>query len=440
MAVHISGIIYTILYIVLCKIFLETFADKRAESNVRDRTALLIVLIAADYVLSVVLSEHMVLKVVSVLILGTCVMWRVFRKKIWQIAILMVLYQGLCFTTDYISLVLLNHLFVDTEQERLFSPTAELFMGVFSQILLFCGLLAIKRFFRGRNSENLDSDLLTKSEWIRISVFPVFSIVYVIMILLYFDTSANTGQQSVLLCFAFGMLVMNILVFYLIHDILHREMKLRETAVFQKRLESELTMYHQISDQYNRQRKREHEYKNKMMVIESLVREGKIEKLEDYICKWERQPENRLGFFDTNHVIINAILNTKYQEAREKDITFVLKVNDLSDICIDEEDVVIILSNLLNNAIEACEQCEKKVIKIKFMKENGQIVISVMNTYGKQPVISGGEYQTTKGDSVVHGIGIQNIKETVSKYNGSCIIKHDGQMFRFVILISAMKF
>ncbi len=436
MTVYLSGIIYTILYIVLCKLFLETFASKREKLNVRFRTVLLIALAAVDYGLSVIFSEYMALKSISVLIIGTCVMWRIFKKKIWQIAILMVLYHGLCITTDYISLVLLNHLFVNTEQQRPFSPIAELFMGVFSQILLFCGLLAMKRFFKGHNSANLDLDLLTEREWIRISIFPIFTIMFVITVLIYFDVSANAGQRNVLLCFAFGMLVMNIFVYYLIYDILHREMKLRETAVFQKRLESEITMYQQISDHYNRQRKQEHEYKNKIMVIESMIRERKIEELEDYICKWEKSPENRLGFFDTNHVLINAILNTKYQEAREKGITFVLKVNDLSDICIDDEDIVIILSNLLNNAIEACEQCEKKVIKIKFTKENGQIFISVINTYKEKLVISEGEYQTTKGDSLAHGIGIQNIKETVSKYNGNCVIKPDGLMFRFLIYIS----
>ena len=44
------------------------------------------------------------------------------------------------------------------------------------------------------------------------------------------------------------------------------------------------------------------------------------------------------------------------EEAISKNIVFVFKVNDLSKIVIKDEDLVVILANLLNNAIEACEK------------------------------------------------------------------------------------
>jgi len=76
-------------------------------------------------------------------------------------------------------------------------------------------------------------------------------------------------------------------------------------------------------------------------------------------------------------VIVNAILNTRYKEATDKGIVFVLKVNNLSNVKICEKDIVLILSNLLNNAIEVCERAKEKVIKLKFMLEEEQIIISV---------------------------------------------------------------
>lgn len=56
---------------------------------------------------------------------------------------------------------------------------------------------------------------------------------------------------------------------------------------------------------------------------------------------------------------------------------------------IKDEDIVLILSNLLNNAIEASEQCENPIIKMKFVKEEHQIVLSVTNTFSGKPVIVG---------------------------------------------------
>lgn len=60
---------------------------------------------------------------------------------------------------------------------------------------------------------------------------------------------------------------------------------------------------------------------------------------------------------------------SRYIEETNKGIAFVVKINDLSNIGITDEDIVVILSNLLNNAIEACEQCESKMIKLKFAQQ-----------------------------------------------------------------------
>ena len=60
-------------------------------------------------------------------------------------------------------------------------------------------------------------------------------------------------------------------------------------------------------------------------------------------------------------MIIDAILNSKYKETLDKGIVFIFQINDLSGIKMCDEDIVVILSNLLNNAIEACERCSAKI-------------------------------------------------------------------------------
>lgn len=429
MKLHPYGMIYTVLYIILCKLFLETFAKKRSVS-IFYTTMLLGVLSVLEYVCSVVLADFLVLKAILIIVMGTFVMMYVFGEKFWRILILMLLYQGLCFVTDCISWTFLNCVFASAGQEYLQSTNLQMFMAILSQILLFCILLIIKKCFIKQNTA-----ILTGMQWIRITIFPIFTIITIISILIYFNMSSSEEQKNVLLCIAFGMLIMNILVFYLIGDILEGEEKLRKEVLFRKRVKSEIDMYHQISENYNQQRKREHEYRNQMMVVGALVKDRKLEKLEDYLSKWDKQPENWVDYFDANHVIVNAILNTKYQEASDKGIVFVVKINDLSHAKIQDEDMVIILSNLLNNAIEACQSCTDKIIKIKLVKEKEQTVISVVNTFGTMPVLVSGEYQTTKENKAEHGIGIRNIKETVDKYGGSYVIRHKDHLFQVVIVI-----
>ena len=222
---------------------------------------------------------------------------------------------------------------------------------------------------------------------------------------------------------------------YLIHDILEREKQIREDKIFRERVKNETRMYHQISGNYDIQCKREHEYKNQIMVISALVKKRKLDELDRYLNKICSNISYKTDCIDTNNVVVNAILNTKYQEAKQKDVVFVLKVNDLSDLPIADEDIVVILSNLLNNALEACEKCNDKVLKIKFTKENEQIVISVVNSFDGNILVINGDYHTSKEDLSTHGMGIKNVKEVVDKYGGTCVIRHDNYMFNFIILI-----
>lgn len=100
--------------------------------------------------------------------------------------------------------------------------------------------------------------------------------------------------------------------------------------------------------------------------------------MESFVNKISGQISKELDFICTNNVIVDAVLNTKYQEIRDKGIVFVFKINDLSSLNISDEDVVVIMSNLLNNAIEACEKCRgDKIIKLKIVIEDNNAIISV---------------------------------------------------------------
>lgn len=429
MLLHVYGVIYTILYVALCKMFIEIFARERIVGS-RYGFFLMTGLVIAEYMQSVLYAKYMLVKVVGIVVWGTLFMWIYFEQKIVRITIFVLLYEGLCIATDYISLTIVQRFLIQIQKEQLLSPVMSLLMGCLSQILLFCIILGIRRFFEGSSA-----GMMTELEWVRFAIFPMFTIGSIIAMLANFDATVDDRQKNVLLCMAFGMLMINVLVFYLVRDILKREAQIQEDKLFFERAKNETRMYRQISENYDEQCKREHEYRNQMMVLSALAKNRELEELDRYLNKSCKEIAHRIDAIDTNHVIVNAILNTKYQEAKQKGITFVLKINNLSDLPIADEDIVVILSNLLNNALEACEKCNEKMIKVKFVRENGQIVISVVNTFFDKPVIINGNYQTSKEDAAMHGMGIRNVREVVDKYKGTCVIKHDNHLFRFIVFI-----
>lgn len=436
MYTYIYGIAYTVCYVILCKMFMETFANKRKILRRYKGILLLLGLVAGVVISSYFLQEHMFFKIMLNTMIVSSAMWLYFEQGIIRVVILVFLYQGLGVAVDYISITVvtvLGKLIVGLEPERLSYFVVEIFIGVFSQILLFYTILIIQRRFTKD-----DTEMLTEIEWARFTVLPFFTIISIIAILAGFDiTNANGSQRMILLCLAFGIFGMNVFIFYLIHDILKRESRRREDSLLRERAEHETDMFRQIADNYDKQRQREHEYKNQISAISALMKEQKTEELEKYLAKFDKEiTNNRFNQFNTNHTLVNAILDTKYQEAKEKGITFIiLKISDLSQLWIEDEDIVVILYNLLDNAIEACNKCEDKLIKLKFAIEKESLVISVINTYSEIPIVVNGEYQTSKEDAYMHGIGIKNVKSVVDKYDGSYVIDDCDNVFRFIIMI-----
>lgn len=432
MGTYLYGVFYTIVYVVLCIMFVETFEEQRKHSRRNMRLLLAGTgLVILDYIISIVFVGHIVVKVVLIIVCGAFIMWICFNQKYIKTLILILLYQGLCFVADYIIIITISKCFPFLTVDKLSDPMVNVLLGTMSQTLLFFLIMVGRRYIVRKSS-----DVLTEKEWLRFAIFPIFTIFAILAVLTGFDIPQDDSQKNILICIAFGLLLMNLIVFQLINDILKREMQIREHKLFYEHVKNETGMYRTISENYDKQRKREHEYKNQIAFITALAREKKIDELNGYLSTYSKEILVNMDLIDTNNVIVNAIINSKYQEAREKGIVFVVKVNDLSDLGIKDEDIVLILSNLLNNAIEANQCCEGGVIKLKFIKEKKQIIISVANSIASEPVVVDGDFVTSKSeDSELHGVGICNIKETVKKYGGSCVIKYDVNGFRFVILI-----
>lgn len=349
--------------------------------------------------------------------------------------ILAVLYQGLLLIVDYIAfLIYSSGLFSNGESTGLQYMLENVLVVLLGKVLLYFSVLIIKKKFGEKSTE-----MLADSEWLKFLFFPIFTIAIIVAMFSGFGYTETTEQIYFLFIIAFGMAGMNILEFYLINDIIEREIKLHENEIFQIQVKNQTEMYRSISENFDGQKRKTHEYKNQIVCIESLLGNRKYQELEKYVKEIYGHLDKELDAINTNNVIVNAILNTKYQEADAKGIVFVFRVNDLSQIRIKDEDVVTILSNLLNNAIEACEKCDdKKVIKLKFVNEDEMIIIAVKNTFSHPICYENGEIKSSKiSRAEEHGIGIKNIIKTIEKYNGSYIIEDDRNEFYFSIIIPA---
>ena len=413
-----------------CKIFYESFGKVRFKGWAN--AIRLILLAICMRLIAHELVSYFILKQITVVLVFTIFMYSIIKINAKKSFILAILYQALLLTVDYITYLFYSVLISNNKTEEAEYIVESVLVVLLGKAILFLCILIIRKQFGKKSTE-----MLVDIEWLKFLFFPVFTIAIISGILAVFEYVDIPEQANLLYLIAFGMVGMNIVVFYLIHDIMHRDMMLHENQIFQMQVRNQTDMYRSISENLDKQKRRAHEFRNQIVCIESLMNKKQYKECENYVKSISGALNEETDLINTNNVIVNAILNTKYQEMTDKDIVFVFRVNDLSKISIGDEDVVTILANLLNNAIEACEDCSgKKIIKLKFICDEDRVIISVKNAYSHPIQYENDEIVTSKSISPEeHGIGIKNIVSVINKYNGSYAIKVMEDEFFFSIVI-----
>lgn len=417
---------------ICCKNFYEIFTHKRYSYKWVD-IAVIIGMTIYSYVIATIFNNNFVIKELC-LIAGIGLIMLIYIKTNFVKSIfLAILFQAVLLAVDYIVLWMNVMVFDNSNLQQSDLSIEGNLLLILGKIILFLIVLLIGKFIGSNNV-----DVLTDMEWIKFTIFPVFTICIIsAMIVSIKNGNINSDSADIYIITAVCLACLNITVFYYICDVLKNEKKIHESEMFAIRVKNQTDMYRSIFENFEKQRRKTHEFRNHIMCVQGLVERKEYDKLEEYIDNISSNLKIDMDAINTNNVIVDAILNSKYQEIVDKGICFVFKINNLSEISISDEDIVVILSNMINNAIEACEKCSgDKVIKVKFIKEKSNIIISVKNTYNGVINIRDGKIQSSKlYEKEQHGIGIDNIIDVVDKYSGIYSIEHTDSEFYFSIMI-----
>lgn len=146
------------------------------------------------------------------------------------------------------------------------------------------------------------------------------------------------------------------------------------------------------------------------------------------------------GMSETDSSPLSILVGRKQQEADDRGIDFdcyedfVDTLDRWVSICgVNEVDMTALITNLINNAFEACCCCEKKLVRLMCRETSDEVQIYVSNskTEYRHPLEEG--FVTTKSDRESHGYGTQIIRDIVAKYKGDMTIEDKGDMFDIVI-------
>ena len=352
----------------------------------------------------------------------------IFYQADWKQCIFFsVLNYSLLFVIDIFSLLVENIL---NSRDKLYALEHDLLYlpMKLSWILL---LFILRRIWQGKKSYSA----LSHREWYKFGMVPLFTLSA--MLLMYFCYSGEKKVQAVYLFLAAGLIMINFLVLALMQDILVNGELLRESALTDQKKESQLAHYRDMQAVYERQGRKMHDYKNQIRTMQVLLKEGDTQAAAALAERLTESISVEMVAVNTNHPIVNAVLNQKFHAAREQGVSMIFKVSDMQGLKLDEEETVILLSNLLDNAIHECVKAvragRKAVINIKLVQEGGKLIFSVKNPVAEKVQVTDGIVLDSNGG--MHGVGLMNVKAVVDKYGGDFAISCDGDKFQAVVML-----
>ncbi|MCL2814357.1 MAG: GHKL domain-containing protein [Oscillospiraceae bacterium] len=229
-----------------------------------------------------------------------------------------------------------------------------------------------------------------------------------------------------------GYLAMNVIV-YVLYEFLSKEAE-KNYLLVAKQKQYELTQQHnnQVIEIYEKMREWKHDFMNHMQLVSGMLEKtdssGNNEAI-SYIKNLNHKIESSYLDIVTGNLVVDAIVSAKATVASANDIRFEHNILLKEDLSIDSTDLCSILSNLLDNAIEACRKLsENKYIDFEMIIIKNQLSIKITNASGGDYKMENGKMKTTKS-GYLHGIGMGHVKSIVENYGGIFEVEPKAECF-----------
>lgn len=275
-------------------------------------------------------------------------------------------------------------------------------------------------------------DIIKKN--IKIFIMVILQCFMIFFLFQYINTTTwLTSMEKVLILLSILSFVL--LVIFLSVDIFKQFKKTEEDKLRSR--------YNEVLEEYfEKMRADSHEYKNHLNAIYGVLQVGDYDQIKDLVKGYIQNVSNEdhlIELSKINNQLIRALIYSKISYATSIGINFKYYIkSSLKDINVSDSELVIIISNLLNNAIEASSESDDKYVELTLSKKNNKYDIMVKNSVNNGCFINVSEMFnygcSSKGDE--RGVGLYNVKNIVQNNGGEILIDIDEDIFTIEIKIS----
>ena len=227
-----------------------------------------------------------------------------------------------------------------------------------------------------------------------------------------FDTSdAVITAIMIVACVAVDLIFVRV-----IHDLVQKK-QLEEQQALQTR------HYAALMKQQQSIRALRHDLANHLMTVNVLAQRDAVQS-EEYIQNLTRQFREMTAIDFCENKIADAVLFGKHVEAATAGIDFTVDAVLPEETGVEDLDLMSLMSNLIDNALDAAKLTEEKQISVSLRKETGAVLLKVENSIPSGRAVD--LRRTTKANKRMHGLGIGIAESICKKYRGSLSIRQEG--------------
>ena len=193
--------------------------------------------------------------------------------------------------------------------------------------------------------------------------------------------------------------------------------------------------YDEVETMYRKMRGWRHDYHNHMQSVKAYLAMDNLDEARAYLDRLEQDLDDINLLFNTGNINADAILNSKISLAIKKGIQVDYKATVPKELAVSDIDLCVVIGNLIDNAVEACEKVEPEdqFIRLYIGILRRQLYLSVSNATSEVVRKFDEEYITTKRGN--HGHGLKRINNIVDKYDGYINRKNEPGVFVTEIML-----
>ena len=178
-----------------------------------------------------------------------------------------------------------------------------------------------------------------------------------------------------------------------------------------------------------------HDIRHHYLQLVALAEKGDMEKIKEYLSSADRKMPS-FDFHFCDNQAVDSILGYYSNHAKQEGIPFLAQIDIPDNFLGDEMDICLVLSNLLENAIEASlktEDSRRKIVIKMYLHHTHILLIQAENNFDAKILEKNGVFQSTKHSG--NGIGIQSIRHITERNGGASNFTYkDGEFTAKIML------